>query len=372
MRARGRYEPIEKRPHFIPLKKGRIVMKMFLQYAVALFAATAACRAVAADDAYSWTADKEQSISAAGAEKASSSPLPQTDDGESSYFRCLQNSGIAVVGNVGFDTFQGISEGGYSSNFGAVAGVNSSVPLFGLSDYGFGWQTGLSYGVYDFEGRYEARPATSQQQFFVTTGFYRKAKDDERLSFGMVYDWMVNDAWGVGATTPTLGQWRAQAEWAFTESDAVGVRGAVRDRVAYENTSFLNRDYLFTTRSVSYADLFWHHEFESKADTFLWFGFTQSDRLDGDGSLYDWLIGASGEVPLNDRIALYANAQYMHASASAGTDGWGESGYNVSMGIAIYFGCAARDRSIHGTHGPYMPVANNSSFMVDESAQTYY
>ena len=64
-------------------------------------------------------------------------------------------------------------------NFGAVTTLNVGVPIPGLHDYGLGWQTGIGYGVYDFDGRITGTDtARSQQQTFVTTGFFRKANCD--------------------------------------------------------------------------------------------------------------------------------------------------------------------------------------------------
>ena len=43
-------------------------------------------------------------------------------------------------------------------------------------------------------------------------------------------------------------------------------------------------------------------------------------------------------------------------------------GYDVSMGVAWYFGHRAVSHAINGDCGlPYMPVANNSNFLVDQN-----
>ena len=68
-------------------------------------------------------------------------------------------------------------------------------------------------------------------------------------------------------------------------------------------------------RAVSQVNLFWHHKFESASESWLWFGIPQKDRLNGGGSLDDWIIGANVQTPISDCLALYGNAQYMHPSA---------------------------------------------------------
>ena len=117
-----------------------------------------------------------------------------------------------MVGFFGFDSFKGISDGVFDSNFGAVAGLNAAMPLLGLSDYGFGWQLGMSYGAYDWTGGSVINQAKAQQQVFVTTGFFRKARRGSAVELrrGLRLD----DQRRLGCTRrdPTMGQWRGQAE----------------------------------------------------------------------------------------------------------------------------------------------------------------
>jgi hypothetical protein len=268
----------------------------------------------------------------------------------------------ALVGFAGFDSFKGVSDGPYESNFGAVAGVNGSLKIPAWEDYGFGWQTGLSYGVYDFDGRGSTLvdQARSQQQIFLTTGFFHKAQCDRRLSYGLVHDWMFNDQWGGLGSTPTLGQWRGQFEYALSGSNAVGVWGCVRDLSAAHE--------FIENRPIEQINFFWHHKFCGGADSNLWIGFPERTRVTGDGSLLDWSFGASVSVPLSERLALSANAAYFHPSGAAGGESAMESGYNIGMGVIWYFGGKARTHAINGECiTPYMPMGNNSNFLVDQS-----
>ena len=277
---------------------------------------------------------------------------------------CEDCPAYGIVGLAGFDSFKGPSDDYLASNFGAVLGLNSAV---GLGDTGLGWQLGMSYGVYDLDGRSSTNPATSQQQVFLTTGFFHKAHCERRLSFGLVYDWMFNDEWGVTGLAPTLGQWRGQIEYAVSGSNAFGIYGCLGD-LGYNRR--ITEAATLRYRAVSQIDLFWHHKFCSGADSYLWLGLPERERLTGDGSLYDWLIGVSMQAPLTEHLALYGNAQYMHPSASAGADASIDSGYNVGMGIVWYFGGNARSNAINGKCNlPYLPVANNSTFLTDANVR---
>jgi hypothetical protein len=367
-------------------------MKTFVRYTVVLLAIAVACQAgLALAEDYYWTNGSNQpAATPAAVEKAAPAAQPQSacDPCCPAGLACEQPCGtcdpcrcrlgcegecdsVGIVGFQGLDSFKGIADGSYQSNFGEVTGVNIGTGMWGLEQYGFGWQTGLSYGVYDWDGRTSTinNPARAQQQLFVTTGFFRKAtKCDQRVSFGLVYDWMYNEGWGEYGAHPTLGQWRGQIEYAFSGHNSTGLFACKRDLSAQQTFDGGLAPVTVTNRAISQIDLFWHHKFCSGADSYLWIGLPDHGRLDGGGSLLDWIIGANVQVPLTESLALYANGAYFHPSASASAGGAMESGYNVGMGIAWYFGGGARNHAINGRCGdPYMPVANNSNFLVDQN-----
>lgn len=360
-------------------------MRTFVRYAVALLAVAVACQAgFAVADDYYWVNGSDQTPVSQVATDQTAPAQPQTVcnpgceqscgacDDCCCRLGCEENCDrVGIVVFEGLDSFKGIADGSYQSNFGEVTGVNVGAGMWGLEQYGFGWQTGLSYGIYDWDGRTSVvnDAARAQQQLFVTTGFYRKAKCDQRVSFGLVYDWMYNEQWGQYGVHPSLGQWRGQIEYAFSGCNSVGFWGCKRDLGAQQELDVGGRDTLVSNRAISQANLFWHHKFCSGADSYLWFGIPDHGRLDGDGSLIDWTLGASVQVPLTQSLALYANGAYFHPSASAGAGAAIESGYNVGMGIAWYFGCGARTHAINGRcNDAYMPVANNSNFLVEQNA----
>jgi len=359
-----------------------------------LLAITVACQAQlsAAEDGYLWVSGDGPSATAVADEKPVVKDTAYGNCGETACgcqgtecgscaggggaccdLGCDDSPQRGIVGIFGFDSFKGVSDSNRQSNFGAVTGLNAATPVPGLSDYGIGWQLGMTYGVYDIDGRVSAvtgqSVAQSQQQTFVTTGFYRKGNGGQRLSFGLVYDWMLNSNWGVLGTSPTLGQWRGQVEYAVAPCNGIGLYGSVRDLGSEQSVGV--RPYITTvdTRAISQVNLFWHHKFCSGADSWLWVGLPERERLDRveGGSLGDWIIGANVQVPITERLALYGNAQYMHPSAAAGYTASSESTWNVGAGIMWYFGGHAESHSLNGKCWlPYMPVANNSTFLVDQ------
>jgi hypothetical protein len=375
-------------------------MKTFAGHAVALLAITVACHAglALAEDGYYEVSGSNPSTAQAVGDKAPglvqsgcNSCCPDQSCGTCNpcggCTDCGCDSRFGVVGAFGLDAFKGVSDLN-RANFGAVTSVKSGILLPGVEDFGLGWQTGVSYGVYDFDGRLAGSDVTAhaQQQTFVTTGFYRKATGDQRVSFGVVYDWMINTGWGFYGVNNTLGQWRGQVEYAVNDTNGLGVWGTKDDLGSERVLDGPFSNTIVNNRAISQVNLFWHHKFvDSGADSCLWTGLSADrERLDqsvltGGGTLGDWIIGASIQVALSERLALYANGSYMHPTSAAGPSNGilpmasYEASYDVSIGVAWYFGCHARSCSLQGKRFlPYMPLANNSNFLVDQSPGPLY
>ena len=86
------------------------------------------------------------------------------------------------------------------------------------------------------------------------------------------------------------------------------------------------------------------------------------------GSLGEYTLGATFIVPISNCWALYANASYMRPTASAGYAAAVEDAYSVGFGLTFYPSGNARTRTVAGNCWmPYLPVANNGSFLVDSN-----
>jgi hypothetical protein len=275
----------------------------------------------------------------------------------------------------GFDWWRGIGDRSSnatapSNNEGASFGFNYGTRLGQLSDWtGLGFQFGGSYGVYDWNGRPfnlgVLSTTAAQQQVFITTGFFKKANEESPWSYGVVHDWMFNQAWGAFAVNPSLGQWRGQVACAVDACNEFGVWATLRGK---GDTNLDNFGSPVFTRPIDQGNLFWHHKWDTWADSWFWVGIPQENRLDqiAGGSLGNFLIGGSVIAPMNDYVSLYANMQYMHPSAAAGSIGSGEASWYVAFGLQYYIGGTARTPTVAGNCWlPYLPVANNGNFLVD-------
>ena len=92
-----------------------------------------------------------------------------------------------------------------------------------------------------------------------------------------------------------------------------------------------------TWRPINQLNFFWHYKWApGGADTWLWIGKPENDRLAGGGSLGDYVVGALATVPLSDRVGLYTQVQYMHPSARPGPAGGEENEWNFTTGLTFY------------------------------------
>jgi hypothetical protein len=276
-----------------------------------------------------------------------------------------------VMSFVSYDSFRGISDGSWQNN-GIVVGLNYGTRLGVVSDLtGFGFQIGGSVGAFNWAGTdYRFKDQNrAQTQGFLTYGFFRNATESSRWSAAVVQDWMFNDNFGLYAQNPTLSQGRGQLGYATSAANEFGVWGTwgwVTDARYVAGVGPV------TWRPINQLNGYWHHKWtRGGADTTIWAGVPQRHRLDGGGSLGDYLAGALGSVPLNDRFGFYGLVTYMHQSAHAGPAASLEDAWNFTVGVTLFPGRNARSNSVAGRCWmARLPVANNGYFLNDTN-RTY-
>ncbi len=283
---------------------------------------------------------------------------------------CPNHGLYAFIGNDSWRGLPDISPG--SANWGLSTGVNFGSRLGALSDAtGIGGQIGGSFGVYDWMGRPGlGNNDEAQTQGFFTYGLFRKANEFTPWSASVVQDWMVNNNYALDGVSPTLSQIRVQIGYALNTWNEVGFWGAWHCLEAERFT--LGPQFPATVwRSVDQYNAYWHHKWgEGGPDTWVWLGLPENNRLQGPGSLGDFIVGWLGEAPLTDRLSIYGTVTYMHPSSSAGLQGAAEETWNVSFGVAFYPGYNARSSTVAGQCWmPQLPVANNGTFLVDQGAR---
>lgn len=259
----------------------------------------------------------------------------------------------------GFDDWRGISDTDYQDNFGIRAGINLG---FGLFDkWGIGGQLGASNGAYDFDGRDSGpEPSAVQSQVFLTGGLFKRADKGWPFTVAVVYDWMINDNFGVNADEPSFGQLRGLISMPLGCKNDIGLWGTLRTNSSTQDGT--------TYEAVNQYNVFWKHWFPCGSDATVYVGMTDNSRHGlGGGSLGSWIVGGSFHVPLCDHWAVFGDVTYMRPSAPLGNgDASFQNSYNVSVGFAFYPCTCLRQRSSCNRGWlPVLPVANNGSFLVN-------
>ncbi len=289
---------------------------------------------------------------------------------------------IGGYGYSGVDSFRGITNGSYTGNNGVVTGFNLGGKL--IENYGIGWQVGGSYGVYNFEGRTSPGSQLSSDtvQGFITVGLFRRADADHRFSWGVVHDWMYSNNFGTFGNSPTLAQFRGQAAWALSAWNQVGAWATIEDRYVTRATGALGTPVAY--QAIDQGNVFWDHQYGAFGATSRFsVGVPLNNRLQQSASgfpvggfgntLGSWIVSTNWNAPITTKLSLYANAMYMKPSAHEGSNTAGafaatQEFWNVSMGLAFSPGGNLRSKTIAGRSWmPYLPVANNSNFLVDAS-----
>jgi len=267
---------------------------------------------------------------------------------------------------VGYDSFRGVTDDGWQNN-GIHAGVNLGTPIPWLTELtGIAFQAGGSAGSYNWSGNDYRPDSGAQTQGFITYGLYRRPNAASGWTGGLVQDWMLNNNYGVFSQNPTLSQLRGQIGYALGPRNEIGLWGAQR---VLDSTRDVVPYGVGTTkwRAVNQLNFYWHYKWAPfGADTWIWLGKPENDRLAGGGSLGDYVVGALANIPLSDAIGLYTQVQYMHPSTRPGPAGGEENEWNFTTGLAWYPGRYARSSTVAGQCSmPLLSVANNGYFLVD-------
>lgn len=269
-------------------------------------------------------------------------------------------SSFPVGGDVGIalDYFRSLPDGSWAGNSGAFGSLNLAIGI-PKEKYGFGAQLGGSYGLYDWEGRGSNTTGNTkslQQQAFITIGLFRKTPGLSGFNAGVVYDVTFNKQFSVFAVSSIVGQLRGQLGYLIQWGNEVGLWGTVDTQTSHEETSEIPLQF----RAICQCNLFWTHYFKNQAQTSLWVGTPyRRGLMYSSGRAGNYIFGASFKAPLTRTLSIAGHGSYMGARSSSSFQESSNYAANVTFGINYSFGgCKAGQR-------PYLPLADNSNFLVD-------
>jgi len=259
----------------------------------------------------------------------------------------------------GLDMFTGAYDYDWPGTFGAKVGANLGYLL--LPDQGLGVQAGASAGVYDWNGQSGGdHESSGQGQYFITTGLFYRGPVDSRFKAGVVYDAMFNNNFGTDQQDPFLNQIRWQAGARVYGKHELGFWGAQA-----LNTDHTNPDSrtTYSYRAISHASIYYSYPFANGAEIFLWGGLPYEGSLAHyNNPAGSFVAGLRASVPISGHFSLFAEAGYLKSQHVSGYDAATSNVESVTIGLSYGFG---GQPNTEGRNMPLLPVANNSTFMVD-------
>ena len=254
------------------------------------------------------------------------------------------------------DCFRSLPDGSWGGNMGAYGALNLAWAVPKLKQQGVGIQAGGSYGVYDWDGRGSVDSMSLQLEGFISVGAFRMTPHNPGFNAGVTYDWMFNQESGVFGLSPNMAQVRGQLGYLFRGGNEFGFLGSYDTSTSHQSYASLP----ITFRAVSQVNAFWRHIFKNRGETMIWAGTPYRKGLMFEsGRTGSYIVGASFKAPLTRTLSVDAHGMYMGARTNTGDNESQNYAANVCVGLTYSFGgrkAGAR---------PYLPVANNSNFIVD-------
>ena len=253
---------------------------------------------------------------------------------------------------VGLDGSKQPQDVGINAHFGGRAAINLGLPL--NRDWGLGFQIGTAISATDAAvGVLEVVDgADSRTQFYSTVGLFQESESGHHwaLAYDLLHQSYYDDN--------TLHQLRARVGTQISPCDRVGVAAMVAIGPK-ENAQVGGTQVRLSP--IDQISAYWSHRWETNAVTECWFGFA-----DGHGEVVHVftgnprrrtapLFGSSLNIPLNDRLSIYGQGNFILPPDSGTVDAY--------LGLVYNFGGGNR-RSVR-RFAPPLDVAGSTSFAVD-------
>lgn len=255
--------------------------------------------------------------------------------------------------NTSYDYFRGIPDGSWNGNNGLLFAANSGLSAYDCVNF----QLGGSYGFYNWNGRGNVvfkNTKNFEHVGFITAGASSSHCD---FNFGLVYDRIFTNNFGIYLLNPSFDQLRFQTGYVWC-SNEFGLWGTLD--LSRSRKSALGIPVKFKT--IGQLNLFWKHWFENGAETTLWLGspYRTSYKF-SHGRAANFIAGFTFRTPLTDQLFLEGYGSYVFARHSHGVEESRNYGANICVGLTYHFyGCNPCER-------PYMAIANHSNFLIDSN-----
>lgn len=253
----------------------------------------------------------------------------------------------------GVDYFRGFPGTNPEASAGAFLGLNMIVSIPNDLRYSFGLQLGGSYGLYNWPVTNYDWNRRTQEQSFLTGGFFLNTDNDVGFNLAIVYDWMYGSHFGAHHRHANLTQVRYLASYLACCSDEIGVWGTVHTNTSHKKCA--------SFRAVDQVSLFWRHLFVNCCEAKVWAGFPYGNdhHFTRRGK---YLVGGNFFVPLPCNWSVEGRGMYMQ---SYQCDHGNDYAFDLCLGINYSFGCKCCCPKDSCTYRTYLPIGNNSNFVVN-------
>ena len=282
---------------------------------------------------------------------ATASPAP-APSGNPMWSSNSDNIFDGLSGFIGLDGSKQPQDLGVNANMGGRTAFNWGIPI--VKEWGLGVQVGMAYDFADNAVQVLNRLHVSDRrdQLYNTLGIFQRT--DWGLNWSIAHDYL----WESYYDNFQLGQWRARAGYQVTENDEFGAWGTVADF----GDSGTVAGTPVRLRPINQVNAFWRHVWSSSAWTTIWIGGAQEHGRfvlvlpDTPAVRNAFVYGADLQMPLNDHLAIYGEANFITPASSGTVDAY--------LGFVFYPGGGAR-KALQKRYAPLLQTASNSTFAVD-------
>lgn len=272
---------------------------------------------------------------------------------------CLANGGRSPAGLLedasvffGVDGSKQPQDFGINANFGGRTALNWGLPISRVWGLGVQVGTALNASANAVQVPELLGESPDRWQSFSTVGLYQRT--DAGLRWGVGHDFLEQESFD----RFSLGQWRFLGAWEIRSRHTLGIQVALP---SYRDEGFFNTSRV-TLDPIAQGSVFWRQTWESHVQTTFWGGIAEghgeANVVTGDRPRLDeqFVFGADFFAPLNDRMALFGEANFIMPPDTGTVDAY--------LGVVVFpWGDAWHARQHQ--FAPLFSLANNTNFSVD-------
>ncbi len=247
----------------------------------------------------------------------------------------------------GVQAFKGPADLGVNGDFGFYKGMNFAWPL--LEAWGIGYQIGGEIVVSNLSG--SGGPlASTREQYFATTGLFRRAASNQGLQGGAVIDYLHDNFY----VHMDMLQVRPELSYVIGGGHEFGLWAAVNLTNETKSAPAFVGTPTVTWLATDQYNFFYRRSFSSGGVGRAWVGFTEQR---------DVTFGADATAPLSENWAIQASYNYLLPMGNDSLAGNTRETWGLSMCLVWYPHCKTPN-SCFNPYKPLFNVGDNSSLFI--------